>query len=173
MTLVDTVPTGKEASGDFSEAGVNIFNPNSSRANPDFNPSRPAGPTNPQFLRDPFPGNVIPSNLISPVAARMLSKYVVRPNTAGGMGLGMSMNGAPVVVGAGLDSNNFIDARNHRNVQDQGTVRIDRILGAGDNIFGRYTVSGENGFMPQNLPGRMRLPGHRDRDVSTRGENDD
>ncbi|HUQ95890.1 MAG TPA: carboxypeptidase-like regulatory domain-containing protein [Bryobacteraceae bacterium] len=138
MTSVATVPTGKEVTGDFAQAGVNIFNPFSSRNNPDFDPSRPVSPSNPQILRDPFPQNRIPVNLISPAASIMLNKYVVRPNTG---------------VGAGVDSNNFLDVRKHRHGQDQGTFRLDRIFRGGDIVYGRYSASKEGGFMPQNLPG--------------------
>src|SRR5689334_12330503 len=46
QTMVGTVPTPAEAQGDFSDSGVAIFNPFSSRANPDFNPGRAAGPAN-------------------------------------------------------------------------------------------------------------------------------
>src|SRR5438445_7189903 len=110
--MVDTVPTADEAEGDFSGSGTSIFNPFSSRSNPNYNPSKPASPANSRILRDPFPDNRIPANLISPVASIMLNKYVPRPNMMGGMGLGMSMMGVPQVVGAGLDANNYLDVRN-------------------------------------------------------------
>jgi hypothetical protein len=61
--------------------------------------------------------------------------------------------GQPTVVGAGIDSNNYMDVRNHRHVTDQGTLRIDRVFDRGDSILARYSISGENGFTPQNLPG--------------------
>ncbi|MCL5742890.1 MAG: hypothetical protein M1541_03025, partial [Acidobacteria bacterium] len=138
MTSVATVPAGREVTGDFSQAGVNIFNPFSSRNNPDFNPSLPVSPSNPQILRDQFPQNRIPADLISPVASIMLNKYVVRPNMS---------------PGVGVDSNNFLDVRKHRHGQDQGTLRLDRIFSSGDIVYGRYSASKERGFMPQNLPG--------------------
>src|SRR5215813_3662148 len=52
-----TLPTARELTGDFSQSGVTIFDPLTTRPNP-------AG----GFIRDPFPGNVIPSNRINPVA---------------------------------------------------------------------------------------------------------
>src|SRR5437899_108525 len=138
--MVVTVPPALEARVYFSEACVNIFDPNNSRNNPNFDASKPASPANPRIFRDPFPKNQIPSNLISPVANTVLNKYTPRPNSMGGSGAGGSMGGA-IVIGAGIDSNNFTDARNHRNVQDQGTIRIDRLFGASDNVFGRYSLS--------------------------------
>jgi hypothetical protein len=152
-TMIDTVPTGKEIAGDFSESGTTIFNPFSSHPNPNFNPAKPISPSNPQIIRDAFPGNVIPANLLNPVARTFLNKYVPRPNLDMGMGTSMSMMGQPTVVGAGLDSNNYMDTRNERHVTDQGTIRLDHIFARGDSLVGRYSVSGENGFMPQNLPG--------------------
>jgi hypothetical protein len=70
-----------------------------------------------------------------------------------GCGMNMTMMGAPTVLGAGLDCNNYLDVRNERHVTDQGTVRIDYMLARGDSVLARYSLSGENGFMPQNLPG--------------------
>ena len=46
-TMIDTVPTEAESSGDFSDAGVNHLQSRSaSHANPNYDPSKPAGPTN-------------------------------------------------------------------------------------------------------------------------------
>ncbi len=151
MTSVATVPTEMEAMGDFGQSGVNIFNPFSSRNNPNFDASKPVSAANPRVLRDAFPENVIPGSMINKAAGIMLGKYVPRPNSTGGMA--MSMNGAPVLVGAGQDSNNFLDNRSQRLTNDQGSIRIDRIFSLGDNLFTRYSVSSENGFTPQGLPG--------------------
>jgi trimeric autotransporter adhesin len=60
-TIDDTVvraPSQREISGDFSQSGVTIYDPLTTRPNPNG-----IG-----FIRDPFPGNVIPANRISPVA---------------------------------------------------------------------------------------------------------
>jgi hypothetical protein len=65
-----TVPTAAERSGDFSQT-----------KNPDgslqviYNPfsTRPDG--NGGFTRDPFPGNIIPSNLINPVGQKLANLY--------------------------------------------------------------------------------------------------
>src|SRR5204863_4107610 len=72
MAMIDTVPTADEVEGDFSMAGVTIYNPFSSHANPAFDPRKPISPTNPQVIRDPFPGNVIPQSLIDPKAQQFL-----------------------------------------------------------------------------------------------------
>jgi hypothetical protein len=153
-TMIDTVPTADEINGDFSMAGVTIYNPFSSHANPSFDPTKPVSPTNPQVIRDPFPGNVIPANLIDPKAAQFLRQFIPRPNMDMGMnGCGMSMMGAPTVFGAGVDCNNYLDVRNRHHVSDQATIRFDQTLKRGDSLFARYSFSSERGFMPQNLPG--------------------
>ena len=153
-TMIDTVPTADEVSGDFSMSGVTIYNPFSQHANPNFDATKPVSPTNPQVIRDPFPNNIIPANLINPAARQFLQKYVPRPNMDMGMnGCGMTMMGTPTVVGAGVDCNNYTDVRNEHHVTDQATFRIDQVLPRGDSLAARYSVSGEHGFMPQNLPG--------------------
>lgn len=154
MAMIDTVPTADEVNGDFDMAGVTIYNPFSSRPNPTFDPTKPISPGNPQVIRDPFPGNVIPQNLIDKKAQQFLQKYVPRPNMDMGMnGCGMTMMGVPLVVGGGADCNNYLDVRNQHHVTDQATIRFDRTFKRGDSLFARYSFSSERGFMPQNLPG--------------------
>jgi hypothetical protein len=153
-TMIDTVPTADEINGDFSMSGATIYNPFSSHPNPNFDSTKPVSPSNPQVIRDPFPGNVIPLNLIDQKAVRFLSQYVPRPNMdMGMMGCGMTMMGIPQVVGAGVDCNNYIDVRNEHHRTDQATARFDQNFHRGDSIFARYSFSSEKGFMPQNLPG--------------------
>src|SRR5258706_338822 len=102
------------------------------------------GKSNPANFRDPFPNNIIPPSLLNPAAQTMLNRYVPRPNA---MDMGaMIMDGVPSVVGAGNDSNNYMDQRNQRNFNDQGTLRVDRIFDGGDNLSARYSVGAEHGF---------------------------
>jgi hypothetical protein len=153
-TMISTVPTEDEINGNFSMSGVTLYNPFSSHANPNFDPTKPISPGNPQTIRDPFPGNVIPLGLIDQKAAQFLRKYIPRPNMDMGMnGCGMTMMGVPTVVGAGVDCNNYLDVRNEHHVTDQATIRFDQMLKRGDSLFARYSFSKESGFMPQNLPG--------------------
>jgi len=154
QTMVATVPTEDEINGNFEMSGATIYNPFSSRPNPAFDPTKPISRNNPQIIRDPFPDNVIPQNMIDPKAALFLRKYIPRPNLDMGMiGCGMTMMGAPTVVGAGVDCNNYLDVRNAHHVTDQATIRFDQTLSGGDSIFARYSFSSEKGFTPQNLPG--------------------
>ena len=156
MTMTQTVPTADEIGGDFGMSGTTIYNPFSSHPNPSFDATRPVSASNPQVIRDPFPDNKIPANLISPQARLFLEKYVPRPNLEMGMngcGMGMTMMGAPQVTGAGADCNNYLDVRDMHHVNDQATFRFDQTFKGGDNLFARYSFSKEHGFTPQNLPG--------------------
>ncbi|PYY07964.1 MAG: hypothetical protein DMG69_16790 [Acidobacteria bacterium] len=156
--MIDTVPSAMEAMGDFSLSGTNIYNPFSAYPNPNFDPSKPVGPKNPEIIRDPFPGNVIPQKLINPAAQLFLKKNVPLPNAGMGMGMsaigcGMTMMGSPTVLGAGPDCNNYLDDGNELHSNNQGTVRMDHTFANSDSLTGRYSLSSENGFMPENLPG--------------------
>jgi hypothetical protein len=164
MTMFGTVPTSLEASGNFSESSTNIYDPATSHKNPNYNPALPISPTNPQVIRDQYPNNTIPASRINPVGYKFLQYYVPMPNVMNdmGMGMGMSMNmglgiggamGVPSVVGAGLDSNNYMDVENEVHKTNQGTARVDRTLGNSGSVFARYSAGGENGFSPENFPG--------------------
>jgi Carboxypeptidase regulatory-like domain len=155
MTMVDTVPTGEEVSGDFSDSGVNIYDPTTTEPNPSYNPSLPVSKTNPQFIRQQFSYNgklnVIPPDRITHAASVMLNQYTPLPNTMN-MG-GMTMMGQPTVIGAGNDANNFLDNRKMIMNTDQGTIRVDHSFARGDTAFARYSIGAEYGFMPEMLPG--------------------
>jgi hypothetical protein len=159
--MVDTVPTTREDAGDFSQSGVNIYDPNSTVTNPNYNPSSPISTSNPEDLRQQFYGysvadgisekNVIPSTELTKAASIMLNKYTPPPNT---MNMGSStMMGQPTVIGAGNDANNYLDTRKERMTDDQGTVRVDHSFANGDTAFFRYSAASEYGFMPEGLPG--------------------
>src|SRR5665213_1033388 len=154
-TMVDTVPTAAEIGGDFSQSGVNIYDPTTTISNPTFNPSQPPSKSNPQYIRQQFSyngvANVIPPGRLTKAASIMLNKYTPRPNTSN-MG-GSTMMGTPTVIGAGNDANNYLDMRKEQMTDDQGTARIDHSFANGDTAFFRYSGASEFGFMPQGLPG--------------------
>jgi hypothetical protein len=137
-TMIDTVPTPQEITGDFSQSGVNIYDPANARTQFQYNGAM----------------NVIDPTRISPAALTFLQKYVPRPNVKPGMTMpcGAAMMGAPGVVGAGTDCNNYMDVRNGLMVNDQGTARVDQIFASGDSISGRYSLGSETGFTPGEMP---------------------
>ncbi len=81
-----TIPTTPQRQGNYSNvldpAGnvLPVYDIGTTRPNPAYNLSQPVSLTNLQYLRDPFPGNVIPTNRLNPVAVKALTLYP-QPNT--------------------------------------------------------------------------------------------
>jgi carboxypeptidase family protein len=93
-SFVTSVPTPEMYQGDFSKwVDTNgnmlpIYDPATTRANPNYNSNLAISESNPRFIRDPFPNNQIPADRISPMARKYL-EYVgntVFPNAAGAPG---------------------------------------------------------------------------------------
>ncbi|MBZ2179515.1 MAG: TonB-dependent receptor [Acidobacteria bacterium] len=117
-----TVPTPAERAGDFSASRDTngspflLYDPRTTR----LDPERPAGTT--RFIRSVFPGNVIPSNLIHPVARAVLPYYPAATQR----GLGQSdINNYFVAAANSLDGNR-VDAR------------VDHQISARHTFFARY-----------------------------------
>jgi outer membrane receptor protein involved in Fe transport len=116
-TSIETInsPTAAQRTGDFSglktTAGalIQIYDPNTTRPDPS-NPGR--------YIRDPFPGNIIPLNRINPIAANIL-KYYPAPNLPG------------------LGANLFLQSPVPIN-KDAETVRIDYNLSPVRRFAGRF-----------------------------------
>ena len=89
VTTVNTVPSAAARIGDFSNYRdrngnlIPIYDPLTTRLNPNFNSSLPVSATNPQFLRDQFPNNIIPSDRIHPVGRNIASIYPLPNNGSG------------------------------------------------------------------------------------------
>ncbi len=133
MSTIMFVPGSAVRTGDF-RGGMPIYDPLTNRANPAFNPALPISAANPQFIRTQFPDNIIPANRINPIASEVLQKYVVQPNRDD-------------------PTDNYLDTRAQELRNDGFNVRIDRSWTNGTSLFGRYSMSDENGFTPENLPG--------------------
>jgi len=133
MSNIMSVPTDAMRLGDFS-GGAPIYDPLTTRANPAFNSALPISASNPQFIRTQFQNNKIPLNRINPVALQVLQNYVVHANMADA-------------------TNNYLDTRAQEFTNDAFNVRLDRSWENGTSVFGRYSLSNETGFTPENLPG--------------------
>ena len=72
-TSILSMPTEAFRNGNFSAWPQQIYDPATTRANP----ANPA-----QFIRDPFPGNIIPANRIDATAKKIL-EYLPLPNMPG------------------------------------------------------------------------------------------
>jgi len=108
------VPTEAELNGDFSQSIANrpIYDPATTR--PDL--ARPG-----QYIRDPFPGNIIPQDRIDPVMQSFLKNYFGTANLTGDPDFNAIVTN-PVV-----------------NNSDHFMFRIDQQLGSNDNLFFRYS----------------------------------
>ncbi|MGH9454962.1 MAG: TonB-dependent receptor domain-containing protein, partial [Terriglobia bacterium] len=114
------VPTAAELAGDLND-GFNpfpIYNPYTTR--PD--PNSPGG-----FLRDPFPNNQIPANLIDPKMVQYAETILPKPVNTG------------ISAGEGVPNFNGIDDSPTSTSNDEGTLRLDEVLGSKDRLFGRWT----------------------------------
>jgi hypothetical protein len=116
LSFVNTVPTAAQRTGDFSDlrtpAGVPILIYDPLTTRPD--PARPGG-----FLRDPFPGNIIPQNRIHPVGRNIASIYP-EPNQPGSF-------------------NNYLSNADREVTENQVTGRVDHRLSDNDSFFVRFT----------------------------------
>ena len=140
-TLASTL-TPAMMSGDFSgvlgaQVGVDSLG-RPEYANEIYDPftSRP-DPANPGLsLRDPFPGNIIPSNRLNPASLLILQKYYPAPN----------MNVAEGV----LPNYQFSGPTNIDS--DIFGLRIDQQLTKNDSIFARFNRSNQHRITPQDFP---------------------
>ncbi|PYR85424.1 MAG: hypothetical protein DMG18_06150, partial [Acidobacteria bacterium] len=117
-----SVPSVKMRGGDFSEIpNTRIYDPTTTR--PD--PSRARA-----FLRDPFPGNLIRSDKISPISQKLLEFYPA-PN-----------------LNPNLVFYNYEGTLNRKADKDQFIQRIDFTESSKSSWFGRYSWSGESEATP-------------------------
>lgn len=118
------VPTPAELTGNLSDLGVPIYNPYSTRPDPN-NPG--------QFIRDAFPNAQIPAQYLNPGMVLFAKTLFPAPINTGISGFN------------GRDTTPIITDQNEPN------VRIDQQFGEKDRLFFRYTrvgqtVNGSGGF---------------------------
>lgn len=103
-----TVPTARERTGDFSETRISsgavrtIFDPLSTRRSADGR----------SYIRDPFAGNIIPTDRLDPVALN-LSQYLYPMSNAPGAQF-TNVNNFGTSSGQKTDQDNFIIKIDHR-----------------------------------------------------------
>lgn len=112
---VFNIPTARMRTGDFSEllaanSGYQLYNP--------FTARREGS----RIRRDPFQGNIIPANLINPVAKKFVDTYLPLPTSTGSAdGIG-----------------NFAQPDLAENIKYlSNTIRIDHVINEQHRIFGR------------------------------------
>ncbi|MDX2032200.1 MAG: hypothetical protein SF339_16115 [Blastocatellia bacterium] len=137
-----TVPTDRQRAGDFSDlvdtAGnpVLLYDPKTTRPNPNYDPSQPVSTGNLQYLRDPFPNNRIPENRIDPVTRSILALYP-RANTN---------------VGPFLQNNYWINSP-YENRADGVIAKIDHALNARHQFSANTNFSNGLRRSPEYFPG--------------------
>ncbi|MBV9406752.1 MAG: hypothetical protein JO211_15505, partial [Acidobacteriaceae bacterium] len=139
--VLTSVPSVAERKGDFSQAGVNIYDPNSTQPNPNFNPSLPDSASNPAYIRTQFQSNgqlnVIPASRLSPTGLAIINAYPA-PNV-----------GSPNAV-----VNNYLASPNPSSDHFRNWIgRVDENIGDKERMFFRYAHNrrnqidnGANGF---------------------------
>jgi Carboxypeptidase regulatory-like domain/TonB dependent receptor len=121
------VPTPAQLAGDESAWPTQIYNPFSTR--PD--PAKPG-----QYIRDPFPGNQIPSNLINP--AMVAYAQFVFPKA------GVTIPGTP---------DNAIDTTPVHQTQNEWTARIDQTIGNSSSAWFRFSFINSTLQQSGGVPG--------------------
>ncbi|MBV8817585.1 MAG: TonB-dependent receptor, partial [Acidobacteriaceae bacterium] len=117
ITKVATEPTVAMKNGDFSALSTKIYDPASLHL------------VNGVLTRDPFPGNIIPSDRITAVGKAVVNLFP-DPNTPGTS----TANG--LYTSSPLKTDDF----------DQFTTRVDHRFNEQHTLFGRYSFSKENRF---------------------------
>jgi len=140
-SFTGTVPTSAEMQGDFSHTFASngtlnlIYDP----ATTHLNPNAPAGTT--QYIRDPFPGNIIPANRINPIATNLL-QYFPAPNQKG---IGLS------------DTNNYFSPAPSTLDDNRIDARVDHTFSERNFVFGRGDYFGNLNTSP-NVYGNPMSP---------------
>jgi hypothetical protein len=141
-TQLGATLTANEIAGDFSaEEGTTQIGTDSlgrpEYANEIYDPATSrADPANPgEFLRDPFPGNKIPTGRLNAASLAFAAKYYPKPN----------MNVAEGVLP------NITTSVPTTIKSDVFGIRLDHQFTANDNIFGRFNRSNQNETEPLNF----------------------
>lgn len=125
------IPTMRMRTGDFGELlpTTLIYDPLTTVPNP-------AKPGN--FLRTPFPNNVIPQDRFDPIAYKMINAYPIPTSTA--------------------RLNNYSQARIQVQDYDQGDARVDEQITAKDSVFARWSIQNTTTISPSTYA-QTTIPG--------------
>lgn len=121
------VPTAAELNGNLSDLGRDIYNPFSTHPDPN-NPG--------QFIRDIFPGAIIPQSLIDPRLVALAQFLYPAAGPAFNNGASNANDPTPLTQN-----------------QDEFTVRVDHTFGAKDSAWFRYSFINSLQTSSGGLPG--------------------
>ena len=139
FTNFASVPTDTERNGDFSNlltstvAGTNALGA-PVYSGQIFDPATTQAVGN-DYVRSPFPGNMIPASRLSPSASLFLSQLYPGPN-----------------YGNGLSLPNYIWTQSQSINSDQFGVRVDQRLKNNDILYARYSQVDSTQESPGSLP---------------------
>lgn len=125
--LLGNIPTLKMREGDFTET-ANVYDPLSTRPN--------AAGTG--FVRDQFPGNIIPANRFDPIAIKMVRAYPTPTSPA--------------------RFNNYLANLVQKQNWNQGDVRVDHQITPKDLFFARWSIQNTETRVPSSYP-PVTIPG--------------
>jgi len=137
-----TLPTSGQQQGNFADlvdsAGepVTIFDPATTRPNPNYNPGQEVTKENLQYLRDPFANNQIPRERMDPVALAAL-KYYTLPNTS---------------IGPFLDNNYWVNSP-YENRADGIIAKVDHSFSDKQQMSVSSNISKGSRKSPAYYPG--------------------
>ncbi len=120
----DYVPTAAEISGNFSDWPFPIYDPTTTKPNPNYNKNLPVSPTNSPIIRTPFPNNQIPASMLDPVSQR-LAKFFDSEN----------ITNCSVALHLTTGCFNYSADTKTTRTQGVGTGRIDQYIGSLDHIY--------------------------------------
>lgn len=122
IVRTSTVPTTAQRRGVFTQP---VFDPQTTRQ------------TSAGYVRDPFPGNIVPADRIDSAARAVLDRYPA-PNVFSGV--------------SEATANNFRRVGSDTTAQDQLDVRLDRYFGGKHKVFGRYSYIRDDSEPATPLP---------------------
>ncbi len=136
VPLTTTVPTDLQRQGNFSQT----FD---SKGNPIviYDPASTVQNANGTYTRTPFPGNIIPSNRLNPIALKFLSLF-------------------PASNSPGLNfthASNFNQTYTQHVNDDRVDIRIDQNFGSKQRVFGSYAFDNRK-FQNPNVYGSIGDP---------------
>jgi hypothetical protein len=109
QTILSSFPTAAQRGGDFSALSKTIYNPYTGTAGP-----------NGSIIRQAFPGNIIPQNMINPAMKFWLDTMIPLPNRPG-------------------LTNNFVNTQGFAADRDAFQVRGDHNFSSRDNVSVRWS----------------------------------
>lgn len=139
-----TIPAGMRTGGGYTDFNQRIYDPLTSRLctpGVDATTCLSGG----LYLRDPFPGNVLPSSRVSPIGKKILDLYP-NPNQLGALT---------------INQNFFATGSVGRYRYEQPMFRYDKVVSDRDRIYGLFYFQdgsefrNQNGFDPPAQTGNM------------------